>query len=163
MPYKPTGNPTGRPPQARARFKREVAASEQLMAGALEETTEALVDLAKGLRVLQIIDGNGGYRALPADRARALVLDDRVVDAGLRSGQLRVYAIAPDLTAIALLHDRIMGKVPTHSELALKPALALVQADHAALAKALVEHVPVEYLTPIAAVLERLLAGREPA
>lgn len=160
---KPTGNPTGRPPGPRLRFKREVAACELLLAGALEETSEALVDLAKGLRVLQIIDGQGGYRALPAERARALVLDDRVVDAGLRSGQLRVYALPPDLSAIAMLHDRIMGKVPTQTELALKPALERVQLDHAILAKALVEHVPVQYLTPIIAELERLAAGGAPA
>src|SRR4051794_20967239 len=79
----PTGKPNGRPPGPRLRFRREVLAAEALLAGALEETTEALVDLARGLRVLRIIDGNGGYRALPAERAKALVRDDRLVDAGL--------------------------------------------------------------------------------
>jgi hypothetical protein len=156
---KAIGTPRGRPPGPTTRFRREIAACEGLMAGALQDSTEALIDLARGVRVLHVIDAAGQPQLLPPDKARLLASQPEVVDAGLRTGQLRVYALPPDLMAIRVLHERLMGKAPTQTELTILPAVERVQLDHALLAKVITDHVPDEYLAPVLTELRRLAGG----
>lgn len=141
-------------------YRREVADSIKKLAGGLDAATEALIDKAHGIRLLQIIDITGSFRALPEDVARNVADDNALLTASIVSGQARIYAYPPDLDAIKVLMDRVMGKVPTIVELDVKQRLEQTQHDHATLARVIKEHVPDEYLTPVVAELERIARRR---
>jgi hypothetical protein len=157
---KPTGRPNGRPPKPATIYHRQVGASLRSMAEALEDATDGLVDKARGIRLLQVIDITGHYRALPEGRARELATQPEVVEAALVTGQARIYAYPPDLDAIKTLMDRIMGKVPTVVEIDLRARLEQTQADHTLLARVIREHVPDQYLGPVLAEVERIARRR---
>lgn len=157
---KPTGNPRGRPPKPATVYHKQVGASLRSMAEALEEATDALVDKAHGIRLVQIIDVTGSFRALPLDVARQVVNEPAMLEASIVSGQARIYAYPPDLDAIKTLMDRIMGKVPTVVEIDLRARLEQTQADHTLLARVIREHVPDQYLGPVIAEVERIARRR---
>lgn len=152
-----TGNPNGRPPSPVTLYQREVDEALAKMGGALVETTERLIDLAKGLHVLKIIDvASGQWRLAEGEQAQKLIAEPHVVEALVAGGMARVYVQPPDLAAIKSLHDRVMGKVPTIIELDVRQRLEQTQADHAMIARVIQEHVPDEYLGPVIAELERI-------
>lgn len=152
-----SGNPAGRKPGPRTIYKREVDSAMRTMADALPDTTASLIDLARGVRVVQVLDGGTGtWKALPPAQGGVLGREPLVLQAMLDSGTARVYISPPDLDAIRVLHERIMGKAPTHTELAMKPRFDQLVADHAALAEVITRHVPQEYLGPVVAFLERV-------
>lgn len=155
-----SGNPKGRPPKPATIYHRQVGASLKAMAEALEVATDALVDKAHGIRLLQVIDVTGTYRALPLEVARQVVNEPAMIEASLATKQARIYAYPPDLDAIKTLMDRIMGKVPTVVEIDLRARLEQTQADHALLARVIREHVPDQYLGPVIAEVERIARRR---
>jgi hypothetical protein len=156
-----SGNPTGRPATPKARHEREIKAAIATMAAALDDTTDALVAQARGLPVLLVRNIAGLWSAPPADVARKLAEDPAYLDALLQAGAARVYVREPDLDAIRVLHDRVMGKVPSIMELQVKRTTEQVQADHATIARVIQEHVPSEYLGPVITELERIARRRE--
>lgn len=152
-----TGNPNGRPPSPTTLYQREIDEALSKMGGALVETTERMIDLAKGLHILKIIDvASGQWKIAEGENAQKLIAQPEMVEALVAGGMARIYVQPPDLGAIKALHDRMMGKVPTIIEMDIRQRLERTQADHAAIARVIQEHVPDEYLGPIIAELERI-------
>lgn len=163
MPFKKgqSGNPAGKAPKPKTLYVNEIRAATATMAGALQESTNGLVDKARGLHVLMIRNIAGFWQMPGGDVARKLTEDPAYLASLFEAGAARVYVQEPDLDAIKVLHDRVMGKVPTMIEMQVKKSAEQIQMDHATLARVIQEHVPSEYLDPVIAELERIARRSE--
>ena len=150
----------GRKPAEQGLYKREVASARAIMGHALENLTSVLVDRGRGLFVLMALNNQGAWEMLPEGQARRVAEDPDYLASLLQANVARVFTLPPDRAAIALVMDRIMGKVPTVIELEYKRKFDALQSDHALIARVIREHVPDEYLAPVLAELERISRHR---
>jgi hypothetical protein len=148
-----TGNPKGRPPSARGKYRKAIREATDRLGAGLVEVTVALLDLARGHHVLMVRDRKGGWT-----RAGSMAQVEAALAAG--GAAFRVYQEPPNLGAIQTVWERMAGKVPQAADVEVRQLIVAVTEDHAALARILREHVPAEYLAPVAAELERLDAQR---
>lgn len=146
---------SGRKPTVRNGFEEEERKARAAFGAGLVSAAEHAVDLATGAYCFAVLDlKTGKYKPPPDDFAPETLLQ-------LGEPLVRVYRQPPDLGAITLVVERIMGKVPQPVDVKMELALRQVFSDYALLARILQEHVPAEALGPIAAELERIGRHRE--
>lgn len=136
----------GRPPNA-IKYQRQIAKATDVMGRMLPAAAQATVDLAGGAYVLLVLDEEGELR-----KARSQYEFDRAVE----DGRFRVYRELPDVKAIQIMFERLMGKVPQPIDVRYQQALDDVVQTQAILMRLLEEHVPAEALTIIRAELGRV-------
>lgn len=150
-----SGNPKGRAPKLETLYAREMAQARANFGHALVPVSNHAIDLATGVYCFALLDmKTGAYKPPPADADPAVLL-------ALGEPLVRVYRTPPDLAAITLVIERIMGKVPVPVDVKMERAISQVKADHALIARVLQEHVPPDALGPVVAELERVARHRE--
>lgn len=137
----------GRKPNA-VTYKREIAKATDILGRMLPEAAEATKDLALGAYVLMTFDPHTGQWV----RAKSETVATLAVD----SGMFRVYRELPDIKAITIMFERVMGKVPQPIDVRHQIAIEQVTQAQAILMRVLEEHVPAECLAPIRAELARV-------
>ena len=150
-----SGNPKGRTPSIKTGFEREGAEAIAVFGGGVVAVARHAMDLASGVYAFAVLDlKTGKYKPPPddADPETLLALGEPLV---------RVYRQPPDLGAITLVIERILGKVPQPVDVKLERAITQVRLDHAIIARVLQEHVPPDCLGPVVAELERIARHRE--
>jgi len=137
----------GRKPNA-VTYKREIAKATDIMGRMLPEAAQATNDLALGAYVLMTFDPRTGQWV----RAQSQAVADLAID----SGMFRVYREPPDIKAITIMFERVMGKVPQPIDVRHQIAIQQVTEAQTILMRVLEEHVPAEYLAPVRAELARV-------
>lgn len=137
----------GRKPNAE-KYKRQIAKATDTMGRMLPEAAAATVDLATGIFVLMTLDTRSGEWV----KAKTEAVANAAIDAGL----FRVYREPPDIRAIGIMFDRLMGKVAQPIDVRHQLAIENVTEAQQILMRVLEEHVPGEYLAPIRAELARV-------
>lgn len=133
--------PNSGPKPYAVKYKRQIAKTADIMGRMLPEAAQATVDLATGAYVVLIADRHGNYHK-PTEKQL-----DAALDAG--GVYLRVYRELPDVRAIQIMFERLMGKVPQPLDIRVQQAVDDVMQTQAILLRLLEEHVPSEYLAPI--------------
>lgn len=144
----PRKNQIGRPPNE-VKYKGRIAKATDIMGRMLPEAAEATVDLATGAYVLLVYNP----RTAQYEKPRTQAITEAAVDAGL----IRVYRELPDIRAIQVMFERLMGKVPQPVDVTVRQAVTDILDAQAILMRVIEEHVPAEYLPQIRAELERVV------
>lgn len=138
---------SGRPPNE-VKYKTKISKATDIMGRMLPEAAQATTDLATGAYVVMVMDRHGEFHKPTA----------RQLDAALSAGPqyIRVYRELPDVRAIQIMFERLMGKVPQPLDIRVQQAVSDVMETQSILLRLLEEHVPAEYLAPIRAELGRV-------
>ena len=130
------------------------------MADGMDQSVQALKDLANGVVVMLVTDPSNGQENPPTpEQAKELAANPDLVMALFQQRHARVYALPPDLGAIRTRLAYVMGNTPTASEAKLREELEQSRSDTQFLAEVLRRYVPEESLPDVAAELRRLAAG----
>lgn len=114
----------------------------------LPEAAQATVDLATGAYYLLVYNP----RTKSYEKPRTQKIADDSVEAGL----IKVYRELPNVKAIEIMFERLMGKVPQPVDITVRQAVSDVTEAQAILMRVIEEHVPSEYLAPIREELDRV-------
>lgn len=136
----------GRPPNE-VKYRTKIAKATDIMGRMLPEAAEATVDLATGAYVLLIQNRKGEWIKPPSQN-----IAERSVEYGL----FRVYRELPNIKAIEIMFERLMGKVAQPVDITVRQAVADVTEAQAILMRVIEEHVPSEYLSSIREELDRV-------
>jgi hypothetical protein len=148
---------SGRKPTAVGEYLKQIRQSKDMMAGALVDVTDALLDAARGVYRLVIYEpATGEWRNPPSDA----VLDNALQNAG---SMVRIYREPPDLRAILAVHDRIMGKVAQPINVELREVIENAIADQELIASVLERVVPSEHLGAVITDIRRVREHRRKA
>lgn len=129
------------------------------MADDLDGARRALTDLALGITVVRVQTSPGRYDPPTKQQAADLASDATLLPALISEDLARIYALPPDIQALKLFMGYVMGATPTTTEAVLRQELEQSHRNQALLAQTLREHVPQQYLAPVAAELRRIAAG----
>jgi hypothetical protein len=109
----------GRPPNE-VKYKAKISKATDIMGRMLPEAAAATVDLATGAYYMMVWNG----RTKQYEKPRTKEMADRAVEAG---GELyRVYREMPDIRAVQVMFERLMGKVPQPVDITVKQAVSEV-------------------------------------
>lgn len=136
----------GQPPNA-VKYKAKIAKATDIMGRMLPEAAAAVTDLATGAYVLLIQNKKGEWIKPPNDAIASMSID---------YGLHKVYRELPDIRAIMVMFERLMGKVTQPVDVTVRQAVSEVTEAQAILMRVIEEHVPSEYLAPIREELERV-------
>jgi hypothetical protein len=129
------------------------------MADDLDAARRSLTDLALGVTVVKVQAAPALYVEPDRKQAAQLASDPTLLPALLSEDLARIYALPPHFPSLKLLMGYVMGATPTTTEAVLRRELEESHRNQALLAQTLREHVPSEYLAPVAAELRRIAAG----
>lgn len=136
----------GQPPKE-IKYKTKIAKATDIMGRLLPEAAQAVTDLATGAYVLMVQNKKGEWVKPP---------NEQIAKMSIEYGMYRVYREPPDVKAIAIMFERLMGKVPQPVDVTVRQAITSVTESQRILMRVIEEHVPDEYLVPIRAELERV-------
>lgn len=147
---------SGRKPTDLGRYRREILAAKDKLGDQIVALTDKVLDRAHGLHVLLAVDDKGN--ALPLDDASAkrVAEDPAFLAKLLAENVVRVYTRPPDLAAIQIAYERIMGKVPQQVNIEVKQTIQRIIEDQETLVRLLEQHVPQESLAPLLESLRRI-------
>lgn len=138
---------TGPKPNA-VKYKTRIAKATDIMGRMLPEAAQATTDLATGAYVILVYN----MRAKKWEKPRTLDIAKDAVE----SGFFRVYQELPDIRAIQVMFERLMGKVPQPVDVTVRQAVAEVVSAQDTLMRIIEEHVSDEVLTLIRDDLDRV-------
>lgn len=152
---------SGRKPTDLGRYRKEILATKDKMGAELVALTDKLLDRAHGLHVLmarEVNERSGEESLEPLDEAsaRRCAEDPAFLADLVARGAVRVYTRPPDMAAILVAYERIMGKVPQQVNVEVKQTIQRIIDDQETLVRILEEHVPDEALGPILESLRRI-------
>jgi hypothetical protein len=139
----------GRKPNAVV-YKQEITKATDILGRMLPEAALAVRDLALGARVIMVPRADGLGWEKPASDAQMRAAIER------GEGAFLVYRELPDIKALALMFERVAGKVPQPIDVRHQLAIEHVTEAQTILMRVLEEHVPAEYLAPVRAELARV-------
>jgi hypothetical protein len=140
--------PNSGPKPKAVKYKRQIAKATDVMGRMLPEAADAVADLARGAYVILIHDPQTKQWIKPSSQ--------KMVNTAIDMGVYRIYQELPDVRAIQIVFERLMGKVPQPVDITMREAISDVTESQAILMRVIEEHVPDEYLAPIRAELERV-------
>jgi hypothetical protein len=140
--------PVGGRPRNEVKYKGKIAKATDIMGRMLPEAAAATTDLAKGAYIVMVYNA----KAKRWEKPRTLDIAEKSIDAGL----FRIYQELPDIRAIMVMFERLMGKVPQPVDITVRQAVQEVTEAQAILMRVIEEHVPEEHLAPIRLELERV-------
>lgn len=135
-------------PRNEVKYKAKIAKATDIMGRMLPEAAAATTDLATGAYVLMVYN----TKTKKWEKPRTLEIAEKSIDAGM----FRVYQELPDIRAILVMFERLMGKVPQPVDITVRQAVQEVTEAQSILMRVIEEHVPDEYLAPIRFELERV-------
>lgn len=124
-------------------FKREIAKTARIMGKGLPEAATATVDLATGAYYLMVWNG----RTKQYEKPRTQAIADNCVEIG--GDMIRVYRELPDIRAIQVMYDRIIGKVPQPVDVTVRQAVQEVMQAQEYLILIVERYVPEERLAAL--------------
>lgn len=137
----------GQPPNAQ-KYKRQIAKATDTMGRMLPEAAAATVDLATGAYYLLVYN--------PRTKNYEKPRTEEIADSSVEAGLIKVYRELPNIKAIEVMFERLMGKVPQPVDVTVRQAVADVMEAQEILMRVIEEHVPAEYLPQIRAELDRV-------
>lgn len=139
---------SGQPPNA-VKYKAKIAKATDIMGRMLPEAATATVDLATGAYVILAYNATANKWEKP----RTLEIAQQVVDFGL----FRVYQELPNMKAIEVMFERLMGKVVQPVDITVRQAISQVIDSQSRIMRIIEEHATDETLAAIRADIERVV------